>query len=160
MKDKWKHFTKPDKNSLRETLTKEEFNITQNNWTEHPFTGIYWNNKKEGIYVDKVSGEPLFSSLDKFDSQCGWASFSKTISDNNIVKIDDYSHFMFRTEVRSLHGDSHLGHVFDDGPLPDRNRYCINSASIRFIPIDKMVEEGYEDYLIIFNRKENNGRTP
>lgn len=149
---KWKNFVKPTDEVLKKILTKEEYEITQQSYTEYPFKGIYWNHKEEGIYVDKISGEPLFSSKDKFDSSCGWPSFSKSIDNSFIKEIDDDSDFMHRIEVRSRFSDSHLGHMFDDGPLPEGIRYCINSASIKFIPKDKMVEEGYEDYLNIFEK--------
>jgi peptide-methionine (R)-S-oxide reductase len=129
-------------------LTPEQFRVTQLSGTERPGTGEYLKNKQPGIYVDIVSGEPLFASSDKFDSGCGWPSFVKPIEPTNIVEIEDTSHGMLRVEVRSAHGDSHLGHVFPDGPY-DRGglRYCINSASLRFIHRDKMEEEGFGDYL-------------
>jgi peptide-methionine (R)-S-oxide reductase len=127
-------------------LTPEQYRVTQQSATEMPGTGEYLNNKKPGIYVDIVSGEPLFASSDKFDSGCGWPSFTKPIA--NVTELKDTSHGMIRTEVRSAHGDSHLGHVFDDGP-EDRGglRYCINSASLRFVPKEKMEAEGYGAYL-------------
>jgi peptide-methionine (R)-S-oxide reductase len=129
-------------------LTPEQYRVTQQSATELPGTGAYLHNKKPGIYVDIVSGEPLFASADKYDSGCGWPSFTKPIEPANVAELRDSSHGMVRTEVRSAHGDSHLGHVFPDGP-PDRGglRYCINSASLRFIPRDKMEEEGYGAYL-------------
>ncbi|MDP2732908.1 MAG: peptide-methionine (R)-S-oxide reductase MsrB [Hoeflea sp.] len=129
-------------------LTPEQFRVTQRNGTERPFTGEYNDNKAAGIYVDIVSGEPLFASSDKFDSGCGWPSFTKPIEPANVAELRDGSLGMIRTEVRSAHGDSHLGHVFDDGPR-DRGglRYCINSASLRFVPKADMVAEGYGDYL-------------
>lgn len=131
-------------------LTEIQFDVTQNNATERPFTGKYNNYFEEGLYVDVVSGEPLFSSNDKFESHCGWPSFTKSI-DENIVNIKDLSHGMIRTEVRSLHADSHLGHVFPDGPKEKGGiRYCINSASLRFIPKKNLVTEGYGDYLYLF----------
>jgi peptide-methionine (R)-S-oxide reductase len=129
-------------------LTPEQYRVTQQSATEAPGTGAYLNNKKPGIYVDIVSGEPLFASSDKFDSGCGWPSFTKPIESANVSELRDTSHGMIRTEVRSSHGDSHLGHVFDDGP-EDRGglRYCINSASLRFVPKEKMGAEGYGAYL-------------
>ncbi|MEY9626230.1 peptide-methionine (R)-S-oxide reductase MsrB [Sinorhizobium fredii] len=129
-------------------LTPEQFRVTQQNGTERPFTGEYNDNKNPGIYVDIVSGEPLFASADKFDSGCGWPSFTKPIVSANVNELRDNSHGMIRTEVRSVHGDSHLGHVFPDGP-EDRGglRYCINSASLRFIPREEMEAEGYGAYI-------------
>ncbi len=129
-------------------LTPQQFQVTQRNGTERPGTGEYLYNKEPGIYVDIVSGEPLFASSDKYESGCGWPSFTKPIQPANVKELRDASHGMIRTEVRSAHGDSHLGHVFPDGPR-DRGglRYCINSASLRFVPRDKMVAEGYGDYL-------------
>ncbi len=129
-------------------LTPEQFHITQENGTERPGTGAYLANKEAGIYVDIVSGEPLFASSDKYDSGCGWPSFTKPIEPAHVAELSDESRGMVRTEVRSIHGDSHLGHVFDDGPV-DRGglRYCINSASLRFVPRDQMDAEGYGAYL-------------
>jgi peptide-methionine (R)-S-oxide reductase len=129
-------------------LTPEQYRVTQQSGTERPFTGEYNANKAPGIYVDVVSGEPLFASADKFESGCGWPSFTKPIEPAHVVELRDSTHGMIRTEVRSAHGDSHLGHVFPDGPR-DRGglRYCINSASLRFIPREKMEEEGYGAYL-------------
>ncbi|MEQ8251201.1 MAG: peptide-methionine (R)-S-oxide reductase MsrB [Oceanibaculum nanhaiense] len=129
-------------------LTPEQYRVTQENGTERPFTGEYNDNKQPGLYVDIVSGEPLFASSDKFESGCGWPSFTKPIVPAHVAELRDTSHGMVRVEVRSAHGDSHLGHVFEDGPR-DRGglRYCINSASLRFIPRDRMAEEGYEEYL-------------
>lgn len=137
-----------------EKLTEIQFNVTQNNATERPFTGIFDEHFEEGLYVDIVSGEPLFTSLDKFDSGCGWPAFSRPV-DNNIRNISDQSHGMIRTEVRSQHGDSHLGHVFPDGPKEAGGlRYCINSAALRFIPKAAMAVEGYGDYLSLFEKGE------
>ena len=129
-------------------LTPEQFYVTQQAGTERPGTGELLNNKAAGIYVDIVSGEPLFASSDKYESHCGWPSFTKPIEPANVAELSDHSHGMVRTEVRSTHGDSHLGHVFPDGP-PDRGglRYCINSASLRFVPRERMEAEGYGDYL-------------
>jgi len=129
-------------------LTPEQRRVTQEGGTERAGTGEYLNNKMPGIYVDIVSGEPLFASSDKFESGCGWPSFTKPIEPANVAELADHAHGMVRTEVRSTHGDSHLGHVFDDGPA-DRGglRYCINSASLRFVPYDRMEAEGYGDYL-------------
>ena len=130
------------------SLTREQFQVTQKSGTERPFTGEYNDNKEPGIYVDIVSGEPLFASTDKFDSRTGWPSFTKPIVQENVNEVRDSAHGMVRTEVRSVHADSHLGHVFEDGPS-DRGglRYCINSASLRFIPLDEMEAEGYGEYL-------------
>jgi peptide-methionine (R)-S-oxide reductase len=141
-------FKKPADNELKERLTQEQYIVTQENGTERPFKNEYWNNKEKGIYVDIISGEPLFTSKDKFDSECGWPSFAKPIEKSSIDEKDDFSYDMHRVEVRSKEADSHLGHVFNDGPI-DRGglRYCINSASLRFIPIDKLEEEGYGEYL-------------
>ncbi len=129
-------------------LSPEEYRVTQQNGTERPGTGALLDNKEAGIYVDIVSGEPLFASSDKYESGCGWPSFTKPIEPANVNELSDDSHGMVRTEVRSTHGDSHLGHVFPDGPR-DRGglRYCINSASLRFVPRDEMIEQGYRDYL-------------
>ena len=141
------NFKKPDEVELKKKLTREQFEVTQNSATEPPFRNEYWDNHAQGIYVDIVSGQPLFSSLDKFDSGCGWPSFSKPLSGTNVVEQEDNSYGMDRTEVRSKLADSHLGHVFDDGPGPTHLRYCINSASLRFIPLDKMEAAGYGQYL-------------
>jgi peptide-methionine (R)-S-oxide reductase len=129
-------------------LSPEQYRVTQESGTERPGTGKYLNNKQPGIYVDVVSGEPLFASSHKYESGCGWPSFTKPIGPNNVKELRDRTHGMVRTEVRSAHGDSHLGHVFDDGPA-DRGglRYCINSASLRFVHRDDMAAEGYGDYL-------------
>jgi peptide-methionine (R)-S-oxide reductase len=129
-------------------LTAEQYRVTQESATERPGTGAYLNNKEPGIYVDIVSGEPLFASSDKYESGCGWPSFTRPIEPADIKELRDTGHGMVRTEVRSTHGDSHLGHVFTDGP-PDRGglRYCINSASLRFVPRERMAAEGYEAYL-------------
>jgi peptide-methionine (R)-S-oxide reductase len=132
-------------------LSREQYDVTQRNGTERPFNNVYWNNKEPGLYVDVVSGEPLFTSIDKFDSGCGWPSFTKPIETENVVQKHDTSHGMIRTEVRSRTGDSHLGHVFPDGPREAGGlRYCINSASLRFIPVDQLDSEGYGSYRELF----------
>ena len=145
-------FTKPLDPELRKRLSRIQYEVTQHEGTEPAFNNEYWNNKHAGIYADVVSGEPLFSSLDKFDSGTGWPSFTRPIEPDNILTHTDHGLFMSRTEVRSKQAGSHLGHVFDDGPAPTGLRYCMNSASLRFIPVEQLEKEGYGKYLALFQR--------
>ena len=145
-------FKKPSDSELKKELTPLQYQVTQHEATERPFQNEYWNNHEAGIYVDVVSGEPLFSSLDKYESGTGWPSFTKPLEAKNVKTKTDRSLLMERTEVRSTHADSHLGHLFDDGPQPTGLRYCMNSASMRFIPVAKLAEEGYGQYLGMFEK--------
>jgi len=148
-----KIYIKKEKEELKKILTPTQFEVSQENSTERSYDNEYWNNHEEGIYVDINSGEPLFTSLDKFDSGCGWPSFTKPMVEEHVKENKDVTHGMIRTEVRSKYGDSHLGHLFTDGPSEQGGlRYCINSAALKFVPINKLESEGYTEYLELFKK--------
>ncbi len=148
---RWKTYQKPSESDLKESLSSIQFKVTQKDGTEKPFQNEYWDNTEDGIYVDLLSGEPLFSSQTKYKSGTGWPSFYDVISKDAVIEKEDKKLFRTRTEIRSSSSDSHLGHVFDDGPMPSGLRYCMNSAALKFIPKDQMKELGYGEFLNLFD---------